>query len=257
MNTSATARFKDGPIDFGSLPAKHNLAIFDLDGTVTESAALHRAALIAALEDQGLAKPDLDWSGYQDHADSWIFYEIFEAAKGFPPSDSVTQDFETKFTEIFKKALELHEIKEISSASNFIRYLLLETAWAVAFATGSFRGVAEQKLAALGLGGQALPLVTASEHVSRHAQARAAKEEASATFSCPYFKQVVCFGDGASDLHTAKALTLGFIGISKGETARRLSEEGAQVFADFTDSDRVFTALESCQPLPAWPKTAE
>jgi beta-phosphoglucomutase-like phosphatase (HAD superfamily) len=44
---------------------KHNLAIFDIDGTLTDSVAVHQTAFISALADFGLFDYEKDFSTFR------------------------------------------------------------------------------------------------------------------------------------------------------------------------------------------------
>ena len=54
---------------------KTSIAVFDIDGTLTDSVALHQAAFAEALQTFGFPALEMDWPNYQHHSDSAIFLE--------------------------------------------------------------------------------------------------------------------------------------------------------------------------------------
>ncbi len=62
-----------------SLHVKNRLAVFDIDGTLTDSVFIHQSTFIKALEKVGLSNFDTNWSNYKHHTDSFIFKTIVES----------------------------------------------------------------------------------------------------------------------------------------------------------------------------------
>lgn len=60
---------------------KNKLAIFDIDGTLTDSIDIHQAAFRGALELVGVTEYDGNWGNYKHHTDSYIFRAIYELTK--------------------------------------------------------------------------------------------------------------------------------------------------------------------------------
>ena len=63
------------------------LIIFDIDGTLTETAKLDEECFVRTLADvYGFDKIDTDWSRYRHSTDAGVFHEIYEGRTGRAPS---------------------------------------------------------------------------------------------------------------------------------------------------------------------------
>ncbi len=107
-------------------------------------------------------------------------------------------------------------------------------------ATGAWRPSALVKLRGAGIHAAAFPLATSSERVGRQDIIRRAMQP----FADARARARVYFGDGLWDARAALALGFTFVGIAKGQRARRLMEAGAYVvLPDFADLDAVHGVL--------------
>ena len=71
---------------------KAKLAIFDIDGTLTDSVKILQSAFVKALNNFGLYDFDTNWSSYKHHTDSYIFKTIFEAQLKKPLIQRINYD---------------------------------------------------------------------------------------------------------------------------------------------------------------------
>lgn len=215
------------------------LAILDIDGTLTDTVALHQTALEDTMRSFGFPALDTDWAGYRHHTDSGIFEEAWQRAGWGSPAEADQRRLEDRFDQAFTAMLPAHPIQEIPGAAAFVELLRCD-GWGVAFATGGLRGASRIKLRAAGISYADHLLATASEHTSREQIVSAAVRAATpdGTDSLP-----VSVGDGLWDLLTAQALSMPFLGVGTGGKARLLADRGATVLQDFSDQQRCLATL--------------
>src|SRR5687768_5775617 len=143
-----------------------NLAVFDIDGTVTDTNALDDECFAAAT--RAVLGRDLstDWSTYANVTDSGILHAIGASAEEIG-----------RIREVFFDSLRGRTFAEILGARALIARLLAEPDWRVAYATGGWETSARMKLAGAGLPVD-LPLASSDDAITRreiveHAIARA------------------------------------------------------------------------------------
>src|SRR5207248_9339257 len=115
-----------------------NLAIFDIDGTLTETNAVDEICFVQAFANaHSITEINTDWIQYQHVTDSGIMFQIFHERLGRPPVDGELQNYKSCLVNL----LETHRSRdsslftEISGASRALVRLSQETGWAVALAT--------------------------------------------------------------------------------------------------------------------------
>jgi phosphoglycolate phosphatase-like HAD superfamily hydrolase len=217
-------------------PQKHHLAVFDIDGTLTDSVAVFQASYLKALQPFRFAEIDTNWGEYEHHTDSWIFQKIYHTNHDRLPDEEERQKFSDELMRIYADEIRKQPIIEITGAARFVDFLEKETSWAIAYATGSLRPPARTKLDACGFRYSEETLATASEFLTREDIVDAAIEGAKKFYGSPAFETVISFGDGLWDYKTAQKMKLDFIGIGKGPKADYLLELGNIVFCDFRDA---------------------
>lgn len=216
------------------------LIVFDIDGTLLQSIAVHQQALADTVASSRLLRHrSTRWSDYAHHTDSGIFWEAFERGAGRAPTPDECQAFELDFQARYLDLARAVIYREVGGAAALLRDLLHAQEWSVAFATGSYRGAAEHKLACLGIRpGPSCPLVTASEFRTRREIVAAA-----AALAAPA-SRVVSVGDGPWDARAASELAIDFVGVARDEGARLLTALGARaVLPDFLDRAAVLRSF--------------
>ncbi len=209
---------------------KTSIAVFDIDGTLTDSVAVHQAAFLRALEAFGFPDLETDWSSYQHHSDSAIFAEAWARAGWNGPPPLV--DLEDRYREAFDEEMAKTELVEIPGAASFVRSLA-DSQWLPVFATGSLRHGAVRKMKAAKLPYEDAVLVTASEHQTREDIVGQTIRLGRAQLLRSQPARIVSIGDGLWDLLTAKTLDVEFIGIARGAKKAVLTGAGARVVADY------------------------
>lgn len=228
------------------------LVVFDIDGTLTDTVALHQAAFLRALQSFDFPSLNSDWSSYRHHTDSGIFADAWQAAGRQGPGPADQLDFSARLDHEFRQLQPMQAIREIPGAAAFVA-LLRDKGWSVGFATGGLRALARLKLEHAGISFDEDTLVTASEHLTRE-EIVGATIVAMANDHAGSPGTPVSVGDGLWDLATAQNLGLGFLGVGTGSKAQLLTERGATVVADFADQSRaleLIVAMAGRAGLPA------
>src|SRR5258708_39148859 len=115
-----------------------NLAIFDIDGTLTETDHVDNICFVQALADAlAITGISTDWAGYPHTTDSAITFHVFQERFNRSPEEVELVKFKTRFVSL----LEDYRIKdsslfaEIVGASFMLRRLNQESEWRVAIAS--------------------------------------------------------------------------------------------------------------------------
>lgn len=188
---------------------KKDLLVFDIDGTLTDTVAIHQQAFIKALQALGIQSFNTAFATYQHHTDSHIAKVIYESAIGQPFDQSLIERFENTLYEEIKQAT----IKEIKGGKKLIEKLERHTDFGICFATGSLYKPALLKLERVGIAFDPLQLVASNQIEERENIVTQAIKNAKKHYQTSHFDRIISIGDGLWDLVTAQNLNLDFIGI--------------------------------------------
>jgi phosphoglycolate phosphatase-like HAD superfamily hydrolase len=226
-----------------------NLAIFDIDGTLTESVAVDELCFVQAVRDVlDIGPINTNWLEYQFQTDSGLALEICRTHLGRDPGGAEIRRLQARFAQLLCAAAEGagRPIREIAGASALLHLLGAHARWQVAIATGGWRVSARFKLASAGLAVDGFPWANADDAVDRADILRTAIGRAGPHYEQDTFEKVVYVGDGVWDVRAAKALGIGFLGLATDSKAGRLVEAGAScVLPDFLDPAHVVECLEA------------
>jgi phosphoglycolate phosphatase-like HAD superfamily hydrolase len=231
-----------------------NLAIFDVDGTLTESNAVDEVCFVQAVQDVfGISRINTNWLDYSFQTDSGLALEICRNRLGFDPSDAEISSLQSRFVKLLGDAIKGtgHPIREVRGAAALLQWLRAHPRWRVAIATGGWNVPARLKLESAGLAVEALPWASADDAMDRMDIIRIANERAREAYCQDSFEKIVYVGDGVWDIRAAKALRIGFLGVAVGNAAMRLVQEGVScALPDFSDLVRVGDCLEEVARKP-------
>jgi len=234
------------------------LAVFDLDGTLTQTSHVDAECYEQALREiAGIRDVRTDWSTYEHATDTGIIDEIYRERFGRSPTDEECDVVQARLIELFhaRCAREDSEFGEVPGAGNFLRNLL-EKGWMTSLATGAWRCSAEFKISRSGLPIADLPIAVAEDGPSREAILCAAIERARERYEVQGFDRVVAVGDGVWDIRAAAASRLPFVGVAQEPGAGELHAQGAShVLEDYLDHERWLRALEEAR-IPIKPAEA-
>lgn len=224
------------------------LVIFDIDGTLLQTAGIHHDLITAILAKDGLDVLFQPWCSYLHYTDRGVLDELIRHTLGRPIQAG---DLE-RYDEAFKSALVAHiagsPIAEIAGAKRLIDDLSSMAGVRMCFATGSMRKMAVVKLGLLGIDGNAVALATGSDYLSREEIVQAAIDQACGDLHDAF--DVVILGDGAWDERTAANLAIPFVAV---ESGMHVFGDAPQLkIRDFTDlSAETLLALARPYQRPA------
>ena len=215
--------------------SQNTLIVFDIDGTLTQTAKMHQAAFNRTLAHLGVAEHGLDLNAFIHHTDSYISKEIYEQKTG----KSFDTELKVRFEELLSQDIGQKEILEVEGAVAFVKRLHNETSIDFCFATGSLRRPAIYKLKELEIPYEDEILVASDEHYSREAIITTAISQAKTYYQKSSYDRIISFGDGIWDLKAAQKLRLKFVGI--GEKNKEVMLEAGMIhhFQDFTSADKI------------------
>ena len=224
-----------------------NLAIFDIDGTLTETDHVDDICFLQALSDaHGMTNVSADWAGYPHTTDSAILTYIFQEQLNRPPQQSELQKFKTHFISLLEdyRARDSSLFAEICGAASMLRRLNQEAEWRVAIASGGWCVSATLKLRVAGIDVDEFPAAFADDGFSREEILESAVLKSQQRYQQPRFDRVVSVGDGLWDVRTARNLNFPFLGIGSGGLKDKLQRAGAtHVLKDFSDYEKLIGCL--------------
>ena len=202
-----------------------NLAIFDIDGTLTQTDQVDEICFVQALADaHGITGISTDWAEYPPRTtDSAITLHVFQETLNRAPEEIELLKFKTRFVSL----LEDYCLKnpalfgEIVSASSMLQRLNQELEWRVAIASGSWRVSGELKLKVAGIPLDDFPAAFAEDGLSREEIQKSVVLRAQHYYQQSHFNRIVSVGDGLWDVRTARNLRFPFLGIGSEEKKKR------------------------------------
>lgn len=219
------------------------LVIFDVDGTLTDSAVDTHCFLSAFADVCGFAHVDSDWSRYKSVTDSGVFCEVFESHNGRTPTPSETAMFRDCLIELFRSAAREFAISAIPGAPEMLNRLDSSAGYRVAIATGCWSDSARIKMASTGMDFDLYPSASADDSMERESIVQISLQRSKARYNLS--GGAVYVGDGVWDARACRTLKIPFVGIGVGKQAEILYQEGAlHVFNDLTNVDGFFSILE-------------
>jgi phosphoglycolate phosphatase-like HAD superfamily hydrolase len=189
------------------------LVVFDIDGTLVDSTAIHHASLTAVLCGLGRDPRTKPWAAYRHYTDSGVLDELCQDAGGVGATAAELAQLDTLTQQEFAAAMSIRPLVEIAGARRLLEKLIAAD-MLIAFATGSMRGAAALKLMALGLDPQAHILATGSDFLDREHIVQSVLTEGQRRLGGTF--HAVMLGDGAWDERTARGLDLAFVGVETG-----------------------------------------
>jgi phosphoglycolate phosphatase-like HAD superfamily hydrolase len=227
------------------------LAIFDIDGTLTNTNNIDDECFVKALsEAHAINEISRDWASYTHTTDSGITLEIFQDRFGRDPEVSELDKFKSCFVENLNQQYhsDSSNFTAIAGASVALTKLKGETDWAVAIATGCWRESALLKLRAAMIDINGIPAAFAEDGLSREEILQSAVSKSLEQYRLSRFTKTVSIGDGLWDVRTARRLSFTFLGIGSEESAAILNRAGAKhIIEDFTDYDRLVSFLNDAE----------
>jgi len=227
------------------------LAIFDIDGTLTNTNSVDNECFLKALsEAHAITEINTDWATYPHTTDSGITLHIFQEKFGRSPDETELAKFKSCFVNMLSDQYQSDSssFAEIAGAYIALNRLKRESDWAVAIATGCWRESALLKLRAAKIDIDGIPAAYAEDGLSREEILQAAVSQSLKQYSLTSFGKVVSIGDGLWDVRTARRLNFTFLGVGCGESATMLRQAGARdVTKDFADYNQFVRLLNEAE----------
>ena len=227
------------------------LAIFDMDGTLTQTAAVDDECFLTAMAGAlGLPERLVDWSTAPDITDSGILGWLFERHRGRAPTAEEVRQTKIQFVGLLERRLtaEPSRFDPVPGACAVFERLR-GAGWTSAIATGAWGESARLKLAAARIPVGTVPIAGSDTAPTRAELLRRAVSLASAR-TRTLFERVVSVGDALWDVEAAAVLGVPFVGIAAGERAIALRQAGTtHVLPDLSDLTELSDALDrACIP---------
>jgi phosphoglycolate phosphatase-like HAD superfamily hydrolase len=227
------------------------LAIFDIDGTLTETNGVDSDCFVRAAADAyAIDGMSTNWDGYAHTTDSYITRELFRERFGRTPDDGELSKFKRRFVSLLEEqhTKDASLFAEVGGAAATLSRLGREPGWAFAIASGCWRASGVMKLLAAGLEATNVPAAFAEDGVSREEILLAAVALAREAYGREEFDGVVSIGDGLWDVRAARNLGFAFLGVGRGADALTLRAAGAShIVEDFTDYERLLRGLTEAE----------
>lgn len=190
------------------------LMIFDVDGTLLDSAGLHHDLITAVLARDGLDVTFQPWNSYRHYTDLGVLSELFSHAHGRVIGPDELAHYGKAYEAALLDHLASAQLQEIAGAKSLLAALAARDDVAIAFATGSLRRMARVKLGLLGIEADHVALATGGEHLTREDMVRHAALLAGARAGEPV--ETLILGDGLWDQRAAEALGIRFVALQTG-----------------------------------------
>ena len=227
------------------------LAIFDIDGTLTNTNSVDNECFVKALaEAHAITEINTDWATYPHTTDSGITLHVFQEKFGRNPEKNELGKFKRCFVNMLSEQYRSNSssFAEIPGASIALNLLKRESDWVVAIATGCWRESALLKLKAAKIDIDGIPAAYAEDGLSRETILQAAVSQSLEQYRLSSFGKIVSIGDGLWDVRTARRLNFAFLGVGCGESAAILRQAGAKhVIEDFADYGRLARSLNEAE----------
>lgn len=227
------------------------LAIFDIDGTLTNTNSIDDECFVKALaEAHAIREINMDWASYPHTTDSGIILHIFQENFGRDPKETEVDKFKSCFINMLNERYrsDPSRFAEIAGASAALSKLKRKSDWAVAIATGCWRESALLKLRAASIDIDGIPAAYAEDGLSREEILQAAVRKSLEQYRLSSFEKIVSIGDGLWDVRTARRLDFAFLGVGGGDAAAILRQAGAKhLIEDFVDDAQLVRFLNEAE----------
>lgn len=224
-----------------------NLAIFDIDGTLTKTDHVDDICFVQALADaHGITDVNTDWAAYPHTTDSAILSYVFQEQLNRAPEQAEVQNFKRCFLGLLEdhRAKDSSLFTQIDGAGSMLRRLNQEAQWRAAIATGGWRVSATLKLTVAGIDVNEFPAAFADDGFSREQILQSAILKSQMQYEQLRFDRVVSVGDGLWDVRAARSMNFSFVGVGSGTNEEKLRRAGAShVLTDFSDYGKLLSSL--------------
>ncbi len=231
-----------------------NLAIFDIDGTLTNTSKIDAECYVRAFK----ISLDIDvengnWESFPNYTDEGIAEEIIARAFQRPATPEELDRLKSTFYNLLEASQQTNpeQFLEIPGAAKTLQSLKQDPNWAVAIATGCWEKSALLKLHYADIPADGTPLAHCDHHIEREKIILKAIELAAQKHSTTEFDKKVYVGDGLWDIRTTRKLNIPFVGIAYEKPPERLQEAGAvNILPHYKNYAKFLQALTEVKHVP-------
>ena len=212
-----------------------HLVMFDIDGTLVDSAGFDSELYVEAVSSVLNVEIDSDWNVYEHVSDSGILAEVLR--RGWPDSEHaelaarVQERFVALVADYLRRAP--GAVREIAGAKRLVDRLLRLPNVRVGIATGGWEPTAKLKLAQVGIGIERIGFASSTDARARTAIMRLAAQRALHGVTC---ERATYFGDGVWDRRASMELGYDFVAVGGGVPH-------SVVYGDLRDADAILSGL--------------
>jgi phosphoglycolate phosphatase-like HAD superfamily hydrolase len=212
-----------------------HLVMFDIDGTLVDSAGFDGALYADAVREVTGVALDQRWGRYEHVSDSGILEQVLRDTRFERGRDALAARVQELFVARVREYLrhEADAVREIAGAKRLVERLHAVPSVRVAIATGGWEPTARMKLAHVGIDVDGLGFASSTDARARTEIMRLAGERA---LRGGTLTRATYFGDGPWDRQASAELGYDFVAVGRG-----VSHPVA--FDDFRDSDAILERL--------------
>jgi phosphoglycolate phosphatase-like HAD superfamily hydrolase len=212
-----------------------HLVMFDIDGTLVDSAGFETKLYVEAVQSVLNVEIDSDWNHYEHVSDSGILAEVLRRARLADEGGELVARVQRHFVGLIRNHLlrSPATVREIAGAKQLVDRLLELPNVRVGVATGGFQPTAKLKLAHIGIDVGRVGFASSSDaHPRTEIMQLAARR---AMQGAPY-ERATYFGDGPWDRKASAALGYDFVAVGNA-VSHPVS------FGDLRDIDAILAQL--------------
>jgi phosphoglycolate phosphatase-like HAD superfamily hydrolase len=192
-----------------------HLVMFDIDGTLVDSAGFDAELYAQAVEGVLGIAVDRDWDRYEHVSDSGILKQLLRASRFDGDRAALAARVQQQFVGLVRDYLrrEPAVVREIAGAKHLVERLRSLAGVRVAIATGGWEPTARLKLQHVGIDVDGAGFASSSDARARTDIMRLAAQRALGGAS---FKRATYFGDGTWDRRASAELGYDFVAVGRG-----------------------------------------
>lgn len=192
-----------------------HLVMFDIDGTLVDSAGFDADLYAQAVEGVLNIEVDRNWDAYEHVSDSGILEQLLRDSRFANDRAALAARVQQRFVGLVRDYLQREPVavREIAGARRLVERLLALPDVRVAIATGGWEPTARLKLEYVGIDLGGVGFASSSDARARTDIMRLAAQRA---LSGTSFKRATYFGDGAWDRRASAELGYEFVAVGRG-----------------------------------------
>jgi phosphoglycolate phosphatase-like HAD superfamily hydrolase len=210
-----------------------HLVMFDIDGTLVDSAGFDAKLYVEAVRSVLNLEIDSDWNSYRHVSDSGILEQVLGSTRPASEHATLAARVQQRFVSLVAGYLQRapDAVCEIAGAKRLVERLLGLANVRVGIATGGWEPTAKLKLAHVGIGIERIGFASSTDARARTDIMRLAAQRALHGAPCI---RATYFGDGAWDRRASAELGYEFVAVG-GSVSHPI--------ADLSDTDAILARL--------------